>query len=120
MIILISILFLQNFTKINYKKLLKFVKIFIIICLFGIFLKQGQRIYKYHEVRTLIPSDRSLLAKDQENIKKIYISKNFYYYETNNQGSSECKYFRSPCTNIALSKLYHKRVAGYDLILKYP
>ncbi len=119
-IVLISILFLQNYTKINSKKFLKFLKLLIIICLLGVFLKQGQRIQKYHEVRTLIPSDRSLFLKDQKNIKKINISKNFYYYKTNNQGSSECKYFKSPCTNIDLSKLYHKRIGGYDLILKRP
>ena len=118
LIVLISVLFLQSFIKINSKKFLKLTKIFIIFCIIGIFLKQGQRIQEYYQVRTLIPSDRSLIAINQENIEKIQLSKNFYYYKTNNQGSSECKYFKSPCTNIKLHNIYHKKIGSYDLIFK--
>ena len=118
LIVLISILFLQCNLKINSKKFLKLTKILITLCILGVFLKQGHRIHKYHEVRTLIPSDRLLLPIDQKNIKKIQLSENFYYYKTNNQGSSECKYFKSPCTNISLSEIYHKKIGSYDLIFK--
>ncbi len=116
-IVLIIVLSLQNLNKINAEKFLKSIKPLIIICLLGLILKQGQRIYEYHDKRTLIPSDRLLQTQDQENIKKVYISDNFYYYKTNNMGSSECKYFKSPCTNINLKKLYHKKIGTYDLIL---
>ena len=74
---LISILFLQCNLKINSKKFLKLTKILITLCILGVFLKQGHRIHKYHEVRTLIPSDRLLLPIDQKNIKKIQLSENF-------------------------------------------
>jgi len=118
LIVLISVLFLQSLIRINYKKFVNLTKILIIFCIIGIFLKQGQRIQKYHELRTLIPSDRSLPKIDQENIEKIQISKNFYYYKTNNKGSSECKYFKSPCTNIELNNIYHKKIGNYDFIFK--
>ena len=114
LIIFIVMISLQFLNEINSKRFFKFTKVLIIICLISVFLKQGQRIYKYHEERTLIPSDRSLPLEDQENFKKIYISKNFYYYKS----ITECKYFKSPCTHISLDKLYHKKVGIYDVIFK--
>ena len=111
---LISILSLQLLDKFNSRRFLKIINTFIIICLVGVFLKQGQRVYKYHEERNLIPNDRLLHTKYKEKIEKINISKKFYYYKS----YSECKYFKSPCTHITLDKLYHKKIGSYDIILR--
>ncbi len=113
LIVFISILFLQSLNKINSNKILKIVKTLIIVCLIGILLKQGQRVYKYQAERNLIPIDKYLNIKDQENIRQINISKEFFYYKNN----KECKYYKSPCTHIKLNKLYHKKIGSYDIIL---
>ena len=70
LIVLISVLSLQFLDKFNSRRFLKIISTFIIICLVGIFLKQGQRLYKYHEERNLIPNDRLLHTKYQGKLKK--------------------------------------------------
>ncbi len=114
LIILISLIYIFYFKRINLNKLQNFTKYFILICIVGLSLKQLQRIYKNSDERTLIPSDRNLNLVNQKKIKKIKISDNFTYFYS----SVECKYYKSPCTNYFLENIKHKKFWVYDIIYK--
>lgn len=113
LVVMIIIFCFGIINKINYEKFLKSSKLLIIFCVIGVSLKQIYRVYEFNEVRNMIPKDKFLEMKFQAQITKINISENFYYFKS----ASVCKYYKAPCTHIKLDKLYHKKIAGYDLIL---
>lgn len=114
LIVLINLIYIFNLNEINLEKLRKFSKYFILICLIGVTTKQIQRIYKFSDERTIIPSDRNLSFVNQNKIEKIKISNHFSYYYS----VVECKYYKSPCTNYLTNGLQHKKFWKFDIIYK--
>ncbi len=116
LIVLISILTLNIFSKVNYEKIFKLIKFTLIVLLVGLILKNSQRILKYYDTRSILPNDRYLSKTEQDQVQKIFLSKEFYYYLLPGR---ECRYFKSPCTHIIeLGNLKSKKIFNYNIILK--
>ena len=116
LIVLLSILTLNIFSKVNYEKIFRFFKLTLIVLLVGLILKNAQRISKYYDVRSILPNDRYLSKIQQNQVQKIFLSKEFYYYLLPGR---ECRYFKSPCTHIVeLNNLKTKKILSYNIILK--
>ena len=115
LIVLICLITTLNFDKINFTRFIFFLKPIIILCIFGLVLKQGLRIEKFYDKRSLIPNDRFLKESNQIKVKKINLSNNFKYYFL---PGKECKYFKAPCTHINHDKIKLNRKFGYNIISK--
>lgn len=111
--LLIAFFLTPYFHFVKIKKIYMFFKISLILCVFAISFKQMIRIYKYYDIRQLIPSVYAY--KNNENkFEKKTIDKNFSYYLSDR----ECMYKYALCTNQHPNNLKYKSSFGYKVLFK--
>ena len=113
-ITLISLLVIKfMFYKLDRIKFFKISKVVMILCLITISIKQFQRIYKYHDVRNIVP--QIMLVEDNQiknKYRKIKVSPEFYYFLS----KGECMYKFAPCTHQKPEKLFFKNRYNFKIL----
>lgn len=114
-IILLSILFLKIFKKVNIFYLKKIMVITIILSFIGLFVKNSQRIlisfykeYSYYPWPNLVSMR---LDNNYPSLKVVKVGDSFYYYSKD----SACMYLKSPCSNYLKKNLEYKKVVSYKM-----
>lgn len=115
LILLLFILLSGIFNNFNLKKLIKYSKVIIVLCVVTFSSKQILRIYNYNEIRNYIPSHIFIKKEEYENkYKKINLNNNFKFYLS----KDECFYGLAPCTNSIYwqKNLNTKNKWGYNIL----
>ena len=114
-IILLSILILKIFRKINIFYLKKILIITITLSFIGLFVKNSQRIlisyykeYSYYPWPNLVSMR---LDNNYPSLKAVKVGDSFYYYSED----SACMYLKSPCSNYIKKNLEYKNIASYKI-----
>ena len=110
---LIAINLIQK--ELGFKKNIKVFKLFFIICIIGICLKQFNRIYQNSNTKDIWPNIYAFKEKNKK-FKKIVINENFNYYLAYEKDSL-CMYSSSPCTSYRYNgEIYPKKKLGYTIL----